>query len=355
MRAGLLAWMAVAVATGVAAAPRAPAPAPRPRPEVMRGITLSLFYPRDRAQVPASLERIAALGATHVSVPIPLWQDGVATTTVDWDPRRTPSDSLVARVVREAHARGLRVVLFPLLSLRETGPGRWRGALRPADWGAWFASYREQLLRCARVGRVAQADWLCVGAELASSVAHAGRWRQLIRSVRAAFPGCLMYSRNWDSTGGLAFGAELDLVGLNAYFELVGGQQPTAAALARRWAQIRRRLERRAGALGGRFVFTEVGYPSSERAAARPWDYLGPRTSRPDLQDLCFEAFFRAWAGDPRLAGAFVYLWSAREGDAGDPGYSIRGKPAERTVERWFKAGFPLADPDSARAPAPAK
>ncbi|MBI5836535.1 MAG: hypothetical protein HZB25_04760 [Candidatus Eisenbacteria bacterium] len=309
--------------------------------ETMRGVTLSLFHPLDRERTAASLDRIRALGATHVSVIVPFQQEDVASLQIGLPPEQAVPDTLLLRVAAEAHARGLKVVVFPLLSVRQHGPGLWRGALRPPSWRGWFRAYGERLLHCAQVAREARAEWFCVGAELVTSEAHAQLWRDLIRRVRAAYPGRLMYSQNWDRPGRLGFGDQLDLVGMNAYFELTAPDTPAPQrGLRERWVNLRRDLERnRVGR--GPLVFTELGYPSSERAATRPWDHVAPREARPDLQKTCFEAFFRAWSGSSRLRGAFVYLWSAQEGGEGDSGYSIRDKPAEATVGSWFRSGFP--------------
>jgi len=53
----------------------------------------------------------------------------------------------VERAVREAHAAGLRVLLFPIVRLeRQANPDEWRGTLRPRDRAAFFASYTRKLV-----------------------------------------------------------------------------------------------------------------------------------------------------------------------------------------------------------------
>ena len=342
--AAILVLLAFAPPGAGAASPPAPHSNPRHAPRraifPVRGVTLGLFYPRDRQDFEASLDRIAALGATHVSIPIPLRQAGQIAVEILPEPDLTPPDSLLLLVTREARRRSLEVLYFPLVNLGDTRPGVWRGTIRPEDWSAWFASYRGRLLHYARLAGASGAGWLCVGAELVSSEGHRNEWEALIDSVRAVYPGRLLYSRNWDTPGALPFAGKLDLVGLNAYFELSARADPPLSELVRKWRRIRAALARRRQEGGGRpLLFTEVGYPSSERAAARPWDHDAPRTPRPELQARCFEAFFRAWRGAPGVMGGFVYLWSAHEGGAADPGYSIRGKPAERTIGEWYGDG----------------
>src|SRR5262245_57149928 len=77
----VLGWLALSAghpsppaARGSAAVPAPPA---RPAPVPVRGVALGLYYPEDRASIPASLDALAALGATHVSLPVPLEQQSV--------------------------------------------------------------------------------------------------------------------------------------------------------------------------------------------------------------------------------------------------------------------------------------
>ena len=165
-------------------------------------------------------------------------------------------------------------------------------------------------------------------------------WRRLLRRIRSSCHGKLFYSQNWDHTRKLSFEAGLDAVGMNAYFELSPELRPSPARLRRAWARTRRKLEAAWPRPAPGRIFTEVGYPSVDGAAKSPWNYEQPGRANAKLQKDCLEAFFRAWAGSPAIHGAIIYLWSEQE-DAAGTHYSIRAKPAEATVRKWFRAGFP--------------
>ncbi len=302
----------------------------------IRGVTLSLFHPGDRAGVDSSLARIAALHATHVCLLYTIGQHDVHSDSPGIDPGLTPPDSLVLSVASRARSLGLGVILFPLLHLEDTGPGRWRGALAPRSWSRWFKAYGNCIESCGRLAALARADWLCVGAELVTSERHARSWNRVIRRVRSVFPGKLFYSQNWDHLARPGFAGRLDRMGMNAYFELTPEPRPAEEALEQAWARIAQRL------LAGRtaWIFTEVGYPSSASAAAKPWDYVGQSQDTPELQRDCMEAFFRTWKDRPQVRGVIIYWWSCAEKGEGTS-YSIRDRPAEETVRSWFGRGFP--------------
>ncbi|MBP6844077.1 MAG: hypothetical protein KA201_10065, partial [Kofleriaceae bacterium] len=54
-------------------------------------------------------------------------------------------------------------------------------------------------------------------------------------------------------------------------------------------------------------------------------------------QRRAFAALAAAWAGEPALAGLFVWEWSGA-GGADDGGYTPRGKPAACELRAWFAA-----------------
>lgn len=325
----------------LALGPPASAGAARVLPDsgCIRGVTLSLFHPEDRSQVDSSLDRIVALHATHVCLLYALSQRNVESDSILVDPELAPPDSLVLSVAARAHSRGLRVVLFPLLYLRDTAPGLWRGTLAPASWTRWFRGYGERMRDCGRLAERSHAEWLCIGAELVTSERHSRDWGRVIRGVRRVYSGKIFYSQNWDHLEVPGFAGQLDRMGMNAYFELSRETRPTPGTLRRAWGRLSKSLRRSRGN-GAEWIFTEVGYPGSAGAAGKPWDYLGEGVEDWTLQRDCLDAFFRTWRGAPEIRGTILYWWSCKEGGEGTR-YSFRNRPAEETVRHWFGRGFP--------------
>lgn len=150
--------------------------------------------------------------------------------------------------------------------------------------------------------------------------------------MRGLFPGQVVYSANWDHYEHVPFWDALDLIGLTGYHRLTQVQppsQPTEAELVDSWARIRTvLLDWQANHHPGRpLVFTEVGYPSIDGAAYRPWEYTLGGTVDLEEQRRCWAAFAAAWAGEGRLAGFFAWNWWG-VGGSDDANYTPRGKPA---------------------------
>ena len=313
---------------------------PAARPPAQRGIALGLYSEDPSWDYGEFFDEIAATGATHVSIVAPWYvRDTRATEVFDHD-RFTVPMRTVERCISDARARGLKVFLFPILRVEDKSDGGWRGVLDPADLDAFFESYREFILRFARLAAKREVPVLSVGSELASLERHERRWRRLITEIRQLYPGELTYSANWDHYEELPFWDALDYVGVTGYFELADKEKPASAdpplaTLVHSWREHHRRLTRFAAGAGKPLLLTEVGYLSQRGAAARPWNEAADEPLDLEQQRRCYEAFWRVWNGEPRLAGVYFWNWFGW-GGADSKEYTPRGKPAAKEVARWY-------------------
>ena len=249
----------------------------------------------------------------------------------------TASDAVVAAAIDAARARGLHVLVFPIVTLDQVGPGAWRGTLAPRDVDRWWQAYERFVAHYARLAAAGHADALSIGSELGSTEGWRERWFHLAGRVRRAFGGRLTYSANWDHFDQVSFAMRLDWLGVTGYFELTRDRRASEDALAAAWARPRARLLAWARRAGRPLVVTEVGYPSRDGGAVHPWDYTAGGAIDLEEQRRAYRAFARAWGGTA-LAGVWFWEWSGPGGPT-DGGYTPHGKPAECVLARWFGAG----------------
>lgn len=323
--------------------PAAVAPPPSPgaygASPAMKGVALALFGGggdggwRDFS---GDLDEIRASGATWVSLPVFWRQRDVESTELAPHPTATIPDDRLRELIRSAHQRRLAVMIFPIVELERLAPGQWRGTLSPRDIDVWWKSYERFILHYARLAGEEQVALLSVGSELGSTEAWRDRWIHLIAAVEKVYPGDLIYSANWDRFDQVPWWERIDYVGINAYFELTRDHDAAEDALVAAWAGPRERLAAAAARVERPLVITEIGYPSRDGGAARPWDYTSGAAIDLEEQRRAYAAFARAWGGDARLAGVFFWNWS-RPGGPGDGDYTPRGKPAEQVLRAWFQ------------------
>jgi hypothetical protein len=285
------------------------------------------------------IREIAAVGATHVSLIVPLYQTHGGSSTLSLHTRLSPSLEAVADAIRLARRAGLEVTLFPIVRLSQPRhPLEWRGTLTPDSRDAWFASYGALLADLASLAALTGASRLVVGSELSTLDGDLGRWRPLLERVRALFPGTLMYSANWDHYQQARLFELVDELGVVAYFKLREPNEPSDVdSLTRGWQRLRREIEHNLCGYGKPWVLSELGYRSRVGATAAPWDESSGGAPDPAEQLRAFQAFRKAWiAGEKhssRMAGLYVWNWYGFGGPQ-TTSYTPRGKPAVDVIRQ---------------------
>jgi hypothetical protein len=300
-----------------------------------RGVALGMFAEDVGFSYTPLLREIAALGATHVSLVVPLYQTDAASTSLYLHTRFSPTLELLADTIRAARRERLEVTVFPIVRLATPGPGEWRGTLAPKNRNAWFKSYGELLGDLAAVAAQTGATRLVIGSELSTLDGDLEHWQPLLERIRAVFPGKLVYSANWDHYRDAKLFDLVDEEGVVAYFRLrESAKAPdTEAALASAWRKHKDDILEWHSDRTRPLVLTEVGYRSRAGSTVAPWDETSGGTPDLEEQRRAFAAFRQVWSGEPRLDGAYVWNWYGW-GGKDSVGYTPRGKPAEQEVRR---------------------
>ena len=170
-----------------------------------------------------------------------------------------------------------------------------------------------------------------MGTEL-DQTTHRPEWRDVIAQVDAATPAALTYAANWDRFTEVPFWAQLDVIGIQAYFPL-GKERPDREDLSRAWSERMAALRTVHQQTGKHIVFTELGYPRLPVAASAPWTH-GDDPAWEELQLSLLDAALEAVAREPAVIGLFLWKWLPGERAPRD--FSMQGS-AQRAViaQRW--------------------
>ncbi len=281
------------------------------------------------------IDEIAATGASHVALVVTWAQADIRANRIARG-KLTMDDAIVRALIDHAHERDLKVMLFPILTVRKLSPGQWRGTIRPRDVDAWWRSYERFILHYATMAADRKTAALLVGSELGTTEAWKYRWYHLISAVERIYRGDLVYSANWDHYHQVSFWRRLSMIGVTGYFELATGKSASEETLYRAWRKVRSRLLAFARQRKKPLWITEVGYTSVDGTAMRPWDYLLEGRTDHEEQRRAYAAFIRAWNGTRDLGGVFFWNWYGRGGSA-DRGYTPKGKPAGKALKAWYR------------------
>ncbi len=281
-----------------------------------------------------SLKALKDCGVDSVAL-VPTWyQRGILSSDIRRT-NRTASEESLRRAAEKAHALGLRIMLKPHLDIED---GTWRARIFPLRRKAWFKSYSDRILNCARAAQGHGIEMFCIGTELMLLSGHE-EWRQLIRDVRAVYSGELTFAANWDSYERVSFWDALDAIGIDFYAPLADGEEGGEEVFRGRIGRWMETLKMFSVKIGKPLLFTEVGYRSTGFAAQRPWDFQTRSEPDQEEQAKCYRAFLEALESNPWIRGVYFWLWDSVSGNASKDGYSPQGKEAEKVLREFWCEG----------------
>ena len=242
------------------------------------------------------------------------------------------SDEELRAAIRDAHALGLAVLVKPHLWV----PNSWAGTvgmMSEEAWQQWFANYRRELERIARIAEGERAEALAIGTELDGTTQRA-EWNALIAATRGMYSGRLFYvAHNVEGVEKVPFWDRLDLIGVSLYPPL--GADDDHDGRLRAMRTVADRLDALAAQNKKSIVVGEIGLRSAEGAAAKPWESAEERKAVPDpsLQAQAIADWLEI-LDRPAISGVLIWRWLT-DPDAGgltDTDFTVQGKPAEHVL-----------------------
>jgi hypothetical protein len=287
-------------------------------------------HPFGSVSTARALNNARRLGASAIAVIPFLWQS--SPSAADLVAGNDMSDDALRAAIRQARGQGFAVIVKPHVWVPES----WAGAIEPASeqgWQSWFARYRGQIERIARIAREEGADALAIGTELAKT-SQRPEWKDVIIAARAAFPRSLLYvAHNAEEAEAISFWPMLDLIGVSLYPPL--GADDDHAGRRAAMEAVAVRLDALSSRWGKPVLVAEIGLRSAKGAAAKPWESAEERTAAADPQ-LQAEviADWLAALNRPSIQGVLIWRWftDPDAGGANDTDFTVQGKPAEAVL-----------------------
>lgn len=314
-----------------------------PQNEKILGMTYGYFANRGEIisqNGKISQEKMYKLNLNWVCLAAVNYQETYHSTKIYADHLRTPSDYDIEQFTLDAHKRGIKVCLKPMVQSEDNV---WRAHIGFPDlkmsdldgyWTPWFESYKNFILHYAELAQRCGIEMLCIGCEMIGTEHRKYDWEYIIQEVRRVYKGTLVYNTNHDHEDSHAWFDKLDLIGASAYYP-VGAPNLTYETMIYNWWQIRYRLDAIAKDRGKRFVFMEIGCPSYYGASRTPWepDERGAydEQEQANFYRSCMEVFY----DDPYFAGVFWWDWPTNLPKTKLNNFYIYKKEAEHFVTKF--------------------
>ncbi|SOE22851.1 hypothetical protein SAMN06298216_3254 [Spirosomataceae bacterium TFI 002] len=245
----------------------------------------------------------------------------------------------VRECIRMAKKQGLKIMMKPHMWI---GRGTFTGDFvlqSEAEWELFERTYKEYLLQFARISEEEGVEAFCMATEMHSMVRERPDfWIKLISEIRAIYSGELTYAENWDCYEKVPFWGQLDYIGVDAYFPLAKGENPSLEALKKGWKPWLKNLKNFASKEQKAILFTEIGYRSCDFSTEKPWETNYDLPDNDELQLKAYQAFYeQVWEQD-WFAGAYLWKWFAhtRDGHKHRDKFAFQEKPAVKEITKMY-------------------
>lgn len=209
------------------------------------------------------------------------------------------------------------------------------------QWQILEESYSAFILTYAKAAQEINAEIFCIGTELEKFVLNRpSYWQKLILEIRKVYHGKLTYAANWDEYKRVPFLADLDYIGIDAYFPLSDQKTPTVKELEIGWKPHKEEMMSIQKQYNKLILFTEFGYRSVDYNAKQPW-FVDRFEGKINLQAQVngLQVLHNQFWNEEWFAGGFIWKWFHKHEEVGgieNNRFTPQNKPAEELLRKLY-------------------
>lgn len=245
------------------------------------------------------------------------------------------------KLIEYAKANKLKVMLKPHVWVRGEG---WTGDYTldsEEKWSQWEADFSKYILSYAGIADSMNVEILCIGTEYRTPAKERPKfWRGLIFDVREVYSGKITYASNWDNYENITWWDEVDYIGIDAYFPLVEGDNPSVEEIKEGWTPLAKNLSSFSEKWDKPILFTEYGFQSANGAAGKHWeiDQNDFENANEEIQANAYEATFQALEKENWYLGGFFWKWhfNLNKDRIRPTTWTPQNKKAEQVIAKWY-------------------
>lgn len=245
----------------------------------------------------------------------------------------TLEDSVLESIIISSQQQGFNVILKPHIDL-ENGKPRYQ--IKPANLQIWIDCYRDILYRYVKLSNKYNLSHLVIGTEI-DNIAYSPLFLRLIQEIRNNYQGALIYSSSFDHFLKTDIWQHVDIIGINAYYNLCNNNNCTESELTESWNYWLTHINNFASGKGKPVFITECGFYSREGCAINPGDWSRGGSISQREQAKSYEALLCQAEAFTNIKGIFFWHWELNNpwNDSSND-YTPEGKEAEQIIRKYW-------------------
>lgn len=248
----------------------------------------------------------------------------------------TIEDSVLESIIISSQQQGFNVILKPHIDLENGKP---RYLLKPANLQNWIDCYRDILYRYAKLSSKYNLSHLVIGTEI-DNIADSPLFFRLIQEIRDIYQGALIYSSSFDHFLKTDIWQHVDIIGINAYYNLCNNNNCTESELTESWNYWLTLIDNFASAKDKPVFIAECGFYSREGCAINPGDWSRGGNISQREQAKSYEALLCQAAAFTNIKGIFFWQWELNNPwNDSSIDYTPEGKEAEHIIRKYWHDG----------------
>lgn len=255
------------------------------------------------------------------------YADSIKTTS------ETINDSVLSEIIQTTLQEGFRVILKPHIDLENGKP---RYLIEPSDKEKWLIFYMNIIQRYIMLSNKYGLSHIVIGTEI-DKIADSPGFIEMIEQIRLIYKGSLIYSASFDHFLSADLWQHIDIIGINAYYNLCNNQHCTKSELTESWNYWLTIINNFASGKGKPVFITECGFYSREGCGINPGNWSSGGDASPDEQANSYEALLCQAAAFTNIKGIFWWQWELNNPwNDNTSDYTPKDKPAEDVIKKYW-------------------
>lgn len=301
----------------------------------VKGMNIFFMPPRNifnDSDFTESLLRLQSDGINELFLVPYFFSQNEFSNTIDSTYQTIP-DSQLNRAISLSKQHGFAVVIKPHIDLRNGVP---RYKISPSNYPVWIENYKAFINRYIAMALNNGLNDFVIGTEL-DNVVDKKEFHFFCDSIRNRCPIRLIYAASYNHFMSTTLWDHVDLMGIDAYFNLDNTIPPSPNTLHETWNYWLNLITDVSSLKGKNVLLTEVGYFSRTTAAANPGTWSGNPAPDLEVQKECYEALLSQACNFDRIMGIGWWQWElGKIGGAENNDATPRDKPAEKVIRSYW-------------------